>query len=62
MEVVGYGFRAYSNKNPFYVNAFIIQYFFIVVVSGFNPHILYAFAYISLVRPPSSSLLLSILL
>ncbi|KAG7530979.1 hypothetical protein FFLO_04650 [Filobasidium floriforme] len=35
MEVVGYGFRTYSHKNPFYVNAFIIQYFFIVVAPVF---------------------------
>ena len=37
MEVVGYAFRTYSNKNPFYVNAFIIQYFFIVIVSRSRP-------------------------
>jgi hypothetical protein len=35
MEVVGYGFRIKSHKNPFLVIPFVIQYFFIVCVSTF---------------------------
>lgn len=34
MELVGYGFRAGSSKNPFKVINFILQYFMIVCVSS----------------------------
>ncbi|KAJ9120658.1 hypothetical protein QFC22_002588 [Naganishia vaughanmartiniae] len=41
MEVVGYGFRIKSHKNPFLVIPFVIQYFFIVCAPVFVSAALY---------------------
>ncbi|KAJ9105387.1 hypothetical protein QFC21_001757 [Naganishia friedmannii] len=41
MEVVGYGFRIKSHKNPFLVIPFVIQYFFIVCAPVFFSAALY---------------------
>ncbi|KAJ9112321.1 hypothetical protein QFC19_000741 [Naganishia cerealis] len=41
MEIVGYGFRIKSHKNPFLVIPFVIQYFFIVCAPVFISAALY---------------------
>ncbi|KAK0563553.1 hypothetical protein OC861_004739 [Tilletia horrida] len=57
MEVVGYGGRAAASKNPFLLNPFIIQYFFIVVAPVFLAAALYwALSVIIRSRPAYRSL------